>query len=238
MSASTKVAIMQPYFFPYIGYWQLINTVDTFVIYDDVNFIKRGWVNRNNILVNNTAKLVSVPLIKASQNKLINQISVFTDDNWQEKFLRTIKLSYQKAKYFESVNSLIERIVLFNENNLAKFLTNQILEICYYLNIDTKIEVSSMKYDNQSLKAESRILDICKQEKASLYINPQGGKELYNATNFRKEGIELKFLNTGNIRYSQLKSEFVPYLSIIDVLMFNPKEKVKELLLEFNLSEK
>lgn len=104
-----KIAVMQPYLFPYIGYFQLLNAVDMFVVFDDVNFIKKGWINRNNILVNRQKYLFTVPLKDASQNKLIKEVQI-ADDGWQEKFLKTVAQSYKKAEFFDEAFALIEKL--------------------------------------------------------------------------------------------------------------------------------
>ena len=138
-----KVAIMQPYFFPYIGYWQLMNAVDMFVILDDVNFIKRGFINRNNILLNNQPYMFSIPLERPSQNKLIMDTKLNFSDKEKDSFLKTINLAYKKAPYFETVFSLIQNIVKLQELDLTKYIHNSFNEVNKYLGIDTRILVSS-----------------------------------------------------------------------------------------------
>lgn len=230
-----KLGIMQPYFLPYIGYFQLINTVDKFVILDDVNFINKGWINRNRILVNGQSQLITIPLIEASQNKHISEIELVIDLKWKEKLLKTIEFNYKKAQYFKDVYPIIESIVLFEIPNLSTYIHNSLLQICHYLDINTMIEISSAKYKNGHLKADEKILDICLQENAQIYINPIGGTELYNKLMFEKNGIQLNFIQTEKIEYKQFNNEFVPCLSMIDVLMFNSLNRIKEMLLNFNL---
>lgn len=229
-----KLAIMQPYIFPYIGYFQLINAVDKFVILDDVNFIMRGWINRNRILVNGKEHLFSIPLKKASQNKLIFECEL-AEGNWKVKFLKTIKLCYNKAPFYRDCLGVISSILSSNENNLSKWLSFQIKVICNYLNIKTEIVDSSRLYSNQHLKAQEKIIDICKQERAEIYYNAIGGKDLYNSDDFKKNNIKLHFLNTLPERYPQYNAEFVPFLSIIDVMMFNEKDKISGYLNEYEL---
>jgi hypothetical protein len=226
------IAIMQPYFFPYIGYWQLINAVDTFVIYDDVNFIKKGYINRNSILVGGKSQKFTLELIGASQNKLINEIAV---GNNSKKLLKTIEMSYKKAPYFESVFPLIESILNNEEKNLAKYLGYSLKKISNYLKIDTNIIYSSDIEKDNSLKAQDKILDICDILQADKYINAIGGQELYNKDDFKSKDIELNFLDTDLIEYKQLKNEFVPYLSIIDIMMFNSKDEIKKMLVRYEL---
>lgn len=235
MDVVRKVAIMQPYIFPYIGYWQLLNVVDTFIIYDDVNFIKRGWVNRNNILNNGKPSMFTIPLIKASQNKLINEIEIVSDSLWKQKLLKTIVSSYKKAPYFNVTNPMIEEIINNNETNISAYIEFQLKKIASYLNITTTIKIASKEYNNRILKGQDRIIDICIQEKANQYINPIGGVDLYEKNKFTENGIKLNFIKSNNLEYNQFKNSFVPFLSIIDLLMFNSAEEIKEKLLEFTL---
>jgi hypothetical protein len=229
-----RLAIMQPYVFPYIGYFQLINTVDKFVILDDVNYIMRGWINRNSILVNGNEHLFSVPVKKASQNNLIFECEL-GEYKWKIKFLKTLEFSYKKAPYYKDCINIISSILLNDEKNLSTWLTFQIKQICSYLNIKTLIVESSRLYSNQHLKAQTRIIDICSQEKATVYYNSIGGRELYNSMEFGKNNIELKFLKAVPVSYPQGNSEFVPFLSIIDVMMFNSVNSIQEMLNKFEL---
>lgn len=223
---------MQPYFFPYIGYWQLINAVDKFVIYDDVNYIKRGWINRNSILVNGQAKLINVKLNKVSQNKLINEIEVVTHDlNYNKDLLKTIKESYSKAPFFDNVFPIVERVINQTEKNLAKNLEFSILEVCSYLSVDTEIIRSSEVIKSNELKGQAKIIEICHVLSTDQYINAIGGQSLYSNQDFDLCGIELKFLKTNDIRYFQFnKNKFVPNLSILDVMMFNSPDQINLML--------
>lgn len=229
------IAIMQPYIFPYIGYFQLINAVDKFIIYDDVNFINKGWINRNNILVSGQAHLFTIPLKDASQNKLINEVELMNGDQWKKKFLKTVQQSYQKAPNYQKVFVLVEEIVLLESGTISELALNALKKVCTYMDIGTEIVSSSEIYKNSNLKAQDRILDICKQETASQYINPIGGMELYDRTIFANENIRLNFLKSVASPYSQFKNAFVPWLSIIDVLMFNDAENINTLLKEYEL---
>lgn len=226
------LAIMQPYLFPYIGYWQLINAVDTFVIFDDVNFIKKGYINRNSILVGGKSQQITLELIGASQNKHINEIEV---GNNSQKLLKTIEMNYKKAPYFSNVFPIIENILNNKEKNLAKFIGYSLEQISNYLNIDTQFIYSSNIEKDNSLKAQEKILDICKKLDTTNYINAIGGQELYDKAKFQEQNIELNFLDTKLIEYKQFKNEFVSYLSIIDVLMFNTKDEIKNMIVNYNL---
>lgn len=230
-----KIGIMQPYFFPYIGYWQLINAVDIFVLYDDVNYIKSGWINRNNILLNGEAHKISLSLNQASSYKKINEITALDDEIKKKKMLNCINATYSHALYFKQVFPMIEDIINFENPNLALLLENQIRQISNYLNINTKIiSSSSIKKDN-SLKGQDRVIEICKKNNAQQYINSIGGFDLYNKEDFAKNNLNLSFIKPKNIIYKQFNNEFVPWLSIIDVMMFNSPEKIKEMLDDYEL---
>ena len=220
-----KVGIMQPYFMPYIGYWQLINAVDKYVVYDDVNYIKKGWINRNNILVNGEGKLFTASLKETSQNKLINEIDICDDFS---KLLKTLHFSYSKAPYYHTVAELMQKICAFPNKNLAAFLYNSIREVCNYLSIDTEIVLSSDIEKDNSLKGQDKILYICKQLDATEYYNAIGGKELYDEVSFTANNIKLSFLRTEFKEYSQFEHPFIKGLSIIDMLMFNSVEEMQK----------
>lgn len=230
-----KLGIMQPYFLPYIGYWQLLNAVDQYVIYDDVNFIKGGWINRNNILINNEAKLFNIQMQGASSNKLINEIEVSQNQVWKKKFLKTIENSYSKAPFYKEVYPVIENIVNYDETNLAKYIYHSISKVCDYLNIHTKLIISSEVNKDNDLKGQDKVIEICKILGANEYYNAIGGQELYSYSGFKDNGISLKFLETSKIEYSQFNDKFIPNLSIIDVLMFNSKEKIKSMLDDYKV---
>ena len=230
-----KLAIMQPYIFPYIGYFQLIKAVDKFVLYDDVNYINRGWINRNRILVNGNDSMFTIPLKDASQNKLINEIDVNWDNNWKSKFLKTIEQSYRKAPFYAEILPIIENSLEADLEKFSSIIEQNLRFICEYLNIKTEIISSSSIYQNFDKKAQERILDICFQEKANHYINPIGGLELYNKDVFATENILMNFIKSKSVEYKQFKNDFVPWLSIIDVLMFNSNEKINKFLDNYEL---
>ena len=227
-----KLAIMQPYFFPYVGYWQLINAVDKFVIYDDVNYIKGGWINRNNILINNQKQLFTVILDQSSPYKLINEI--FIKDNFT-KLLKTIHFSYIKAPFFSQTYALLEKIFFFQDRNLVSFIANSIIVTSNYLGIETEFIISSSLDKDNSLKNKEKVLHICNIMGARTYVNAIGGQELYDKSEFASKNIELKFLKTNPITYQQFNNQFVPWLSIIDVMMFNSPQKIQEMLYNYIL---
>jgi len=230
-----KLAIMQPYFFPYIGYWQLIHAVDRFVIYDDVNYIIRGWVNRNRILINGEPSYITLPLQQASQNRRICDIFLQPSSIWRDKLVKMVENTYRKALYFSEVFPVIERVVRYKTDNLSDYLAHQLQTLAAFMDIKTQFIVTSRCYGNNDFSGQKRILDICKREGASTYINPQGGQALYDRDTFAQNGLDLKFLIPSNIKYKQFGPLHVPWLSIIDVLMFNGIEGTKKLLVSYSV---
>ena len=222
---------MQPYFFPYIGYFQLINSVDEFVIYDNIQFTKKGWINRNRILVNQKADYISLALKKDSDYLNVNQRLLA--DTWsvdKKKMLNKIVESYRKAPQFEPAYSLFEKCLMIDETNLFDFIHHTLKETLKYLSISSKITVSSTIEIDHQLKSEEKVLAICKALNASTYINPSGGIELYSKERFERNGIKLQFQKSNPINYLQYKNEFVPWLSMVDVIMFNDKLSIKQML--------
>lgn len=227
---------MQPYFFPYIGYWQLIKSTNRFVILDDVNYIQRGWINRNRILANKTPSYLTVPLKNSSQNKKIFEISIDADDSWRTKALKTLQQNYKKTEHYDEIYETIEQIIHFDSENLSDFLSNQIKTMCKLLKIDTEITRSSHLYLHDGTKSEERIIDICKKNDADTYINLPGGRDLYQQNNFSNSGINLQFISTRFIPYSQKNvNSFIPYLSIIDALMNVGTKKIIEHINAYDL---
>lgn len=232
-----KLGIMQPYFFPYIGYWQLMNAVDTYVIYDDVTFIKNGWINRNRILINGEARYFNLPTVGASSYVLIKDIKLSKEQKFFDKLIKSLEGAYKKAPCFEETMPLLETIILSGKEYMAELLELQIREVAKHLDMNTKILLSSkdVKKD-ETLHAQNKVLDICCNLGATEYYNAIGGTELYDKNIFASNGIKLSFLATDNIFYKQYKNEFIPYLSIIDVLMFNGKAETRKMLQAFTLT--
>lgn len=226
---------MQPYFLPYIGYFQLLAAADKFVVLDDVNLIRRGWVNRNRLLLDGAAHTFTVPLRGASQNRLICEMKLDEEQDWREKLLRTFRHAYGKAPCYAQVWPLLERVVGYPSKRLDEYLLHSIREIASYLSLSTEIVGSSSIYGNAGLKGQDRILDICRQEGADVYINPIGGVDLYDYDSFRARGMELRFLRSRPLAYAQGKDEHVPWLSVIDVLMFNEPDVARRYLGEIDL---
>ena len=231
-----KLSIMQPYFFPYIGYFQLIGAVEKFVVYDNIKYTKRGWINRNRFLRDGHAADFVLPLKKASDSLDVIQRQLALDFD-KGKLLNQIREAYRKAPYFKEVFSLFERIVQNPDANLFRFIYLSIQETCCYLSIKSDLLVSSSVDIDHSLRAENKVIAICRKLGASTYINPSGGQMLYSKNNFSDSGIELRFLISRAKPYKQFDHEFVPWLSIIDVMMFNHPTALHDMLTQFELIE-
>lgn len=232
-----KIASMQPYFLPYIGYFQLINCVDKFIIGDDVQYIKHGWINRNRILINGKDSFFTLPIKKDSYKLNINERYFADDIEWHKgKIIRSFELAYNRAPFYHEIKKVLCEIFDFKEMNLSKYVTNSLLVLCDYMDIKTPFYISSDLGRGNSFHREDAVIDICKLMKADHYINPIGGTHLYSKERFRSEGIELNFIKMKPIQYKQYENEFIGSLSIIDVLMFNPKDTVKAFLNEYELT--
>lgn len=219
----------QPYFMPYIYHWQLINAADVFVLGDDYNFINRGWVNRNRILVNGQPKYFNIEVDHASQNKKINELYL-SEVYDPAKKLQILKDAYSKAPHFEEGFALMQKILECEERNLACFLEHSIRCVCEYLGISTKLIRSSEIPGNSAYKREYRIYDQCRFVGADTYINATGGREMYDFDQFRERNLKLGFIQNGDIQYPQFGQEFVPYLSMMDMIMFQSRDEIREML--------
>lgn len=227
----------QPYFIPYLGYWQLMKLADVFVIGDDYQYIKGGWINRNRLLMQRTPRYFTLELSEGSSSKDISEIEL-KDINPQKK-LKDIYYAYARAPHFEEGYRVIQDILLYDETNLCAFLIHSMERIREYLGINTRMILTSEFCHPDNLKCEERIFDYCKKLKADVYVNAIGGQAIYHYDDFESHGIELKFLKMNEIVYEQFKGgKFEPNLSILDVIMFNSQKRVRSMLDEYTLIHK
>lgn len=222
-----RLAIMQPYFMPYIGYFQLIAAVDTFIVYDNIEYTKKGWINRNRMLRNGKDVMFTLPLKKASDSLDVCQRELSIDFN-RDKLLNQLKGTYRRSPYFEQTFPLIEQIVRHEDTNLFRFLYYSLVKTCDYFGITTEIRVSSNIVIDHDLKNQDKVLALCEVVGATTYVNAIGGRELYSKETFREKGIDLNFIKSKPFEYEQFGDAFVPWLSIIDVMMFNPLDTIKD----------
>ncbi len=228
-----KLAVMQPYLFPYIGYFQLIYAADLFLIYDDVAYIKRGFVNRNNILAPSGVTRFTVPVPGASQNKLFSDLQFSKD---VDKILKTIEHSYSKASYFEYVFPIVRRALELDDRSIASICQKSFEDIFSYLGLEKQFKkTSELEYD-RSASARDRLIALCHLFDADCYVNASGGRKLYAKQDFAEQGIELRFVDTLPVKYSQGNIDFIPNLSIIDVLMHCSPQEVKYFLSCYKLT--
>jgi hypothetical protein len=232
-----RLAIMQPYFLPYIGYFQLMAAVDKFVLLDDVNFINGGWINRNRIAVKGEPHWLTLPLAKASQNRLINEIEIVDDPLWKRKTMRTVELSYQSAPFAGQILPLFSEVLQEAQGSLSTFLFYQLRRLADSIGIPIQIEQTSAIHPKEALTGQHRILEICAREGASTYVNLPGGRNLYDAELFAASGIELLFLDPNmselNLRHGGQEG---PCLSILDLLMLNPVAAIREATMRSRIS--
>tara|TARA_Y100000590_G_scaffold440912_1_gene566906 strand:- start:434 stop:1150 length:717 start_codon:yes stop_codon:yes gene_type:complete len=236
-----KLAIMQPYFFPYIGYFQLMNVVDKWVVFDNIQYIRHGWVNRNRILSPNLEKewqYILIPLDKHAKEALIYDIKIINSNRWKDEIIG--KLSYYKrirAPYYYQIIDLVQKCFDNDINNLLELNIIILKNIADYLDINFNYSISSKeKFDYTNVTGPGDwALEISKQMNASLYINPIGGEKIFNRNKFENSDIEIKFIKPNIIEYKQSKRKYVPWLSIVDVLMFNSIDTIIKMLSLYKL---
>lgn len=223
------VAVMQPYFFPYIGYFQLISAVDLFIVYDNIKYTKKGWINRNRILQNGKEALISLALKNDSDFLDVRDREMAADFK-NDKLLNQIREAYRHAPYFKQAFPVVEAVMHYGDRNLFRFLYNSIVIVCEYLRIHTKIAISSAIQIDHSLKNQEKVIALCKRVDAKVYINSIGGMDLYSRDDFLAKDIELKFIKSNTFDFKQMGNEFIPWLSIIDVMMCNSVDDINAYL--------
>jgi len=233
-----KLGIMQPYLFPYIGYYQLMHAVDRFVVADDMTFIKQGWINRNRLLINGSAAYFTVPLKRHPADALIKDVEIDGDEGkrWRQTLLKTVANFYRRAPSFDAVYPMVERVIGAPFARIADMARASLREVNEYLGITASIVESSAAYGNAHLKGQDRVIDTCRAEKASDYVNAIGGRELYSRDAFLANGIRLHFVCSDVIEYPQFSAPFVPSLSIVDLLMFTSQAEARELVKRYQLA--
>ena len=236
-----KLGIMQPYFFPYIGYISIINYCDEFMLFDPVQFIKHGWIERNRILKQDGQwQYISVPLVKHSHTEIIKNIKINNSTNWKELILKQLQHYKKKANYYNETIEVIKKALSIETDSIVELNKNILIEICKYLGIDTKITVfSALNIEIEEPNAPDEwALNICKAlGNVDEYINPPGGTTFFDKSKYDNAGVKLKFLSSNLTPYVQKIGRFEPGLSIIDVMMFNSVEQIKKMLDDYKFIE-
>ena len=233
-----RAGIMQPYFFPYLGYFQLLHAADRFVFYDDVNYIKNGWINRNRLLLRGEPHFFTVPLQGASPFAPISQTRFDAGDaRWRRKMVGTFQLAYKDAPYRSQGMELVEGVLRSASGSIADLARDSVVAAMRYLGLERSLRASSADYGNAQLRGEERVLDICRREGASMYVNAPGGRSLYQRRAFEAQGVELRFLAGRLPAYPQDAPQFVPGLSILDIVMRCSVARIAEMLADYALEE-
>jgi len=243
-----KIGIMQPYFFPYIGYFQLIDAVDTFCMYEHVTFRKKSWITRNRILDKGRLEpiFISIPVKGKSSFKSINDVSVNDSEDWKKSILNALFYNYKKAICFDETYSFIESLLSVKKESIHEYNSEIIIAISKWLGSTTKIiaksdnlteiELENNPIDKNLDNKTNRILMLCRRFQSSHYINPSGGVELYNKKDFEENGLQINFIKTEPISYKQWGNDCVQNLSIIDMMMHVPKTDIQQFLKSYSLN--
>jgi len=253
-----RLAAMQPYLFPYIGYFQAIDAVDRYVLYSNVSYIKKGWINRNRLLARDGSIITfTVPVANKSSFTLIKDTEIDNSEPWARRILKTIQTIYGKRPFFEETYPMIEKLLRTDYRLLKDLNSDCITSVAKHLEINTDMVTDNHQFDEMEKCLEqidenfnpyeylskthptrkvSRVIEMCRHEACNEYVNAIGGQDMYKKEEFAQYGISLSFVKTNEIVYSQgLDGKFEPNLSIIDVLMNNGKEETKRLIKEYTL---
>lgn len=227
------LGIMQPYFFPYLGYFDLINCSDQWVVFDTAQYIRHGWVNRNRILhPKESWQYIIVPTKKSSREEKISNILINAETDWKRKILGQLQHYKKTARYFKETIGLVEECISIAETNLSRLNTAILAKVCAHLGIPFNFEFfSEMALELGPVDGPGDwALRISQALGASEYVNPPGGRQIFDPQKFQELGIKLTIREIPPLEYSCRKYEFIPGLSIIDVLMWNSPEQIKDFL--------
>jgi hypothetical protein len=232
-----KIAIMQPYIFPYIGYMNLVNAADVFVFYDDVNFIKSGWINRNRIVLNGAAYRFTIPLKELSANKYINETEAYDIKKFATKFLLQIKTSYRLAPYLDQTVKYLEDVLYSGEENIGDLSAHSVENFFSYIGVEKRFLKSSEAFPHTAgLGRAERLVEIVKELKSTSYVNIIGGAELYSKSKFENLGVKLNFVKPEIKEYRQINTAYyIPSLSIIDLMMNLSIKSLRDFLDSYEL---
>lgn len=227
---------MQPYFFPYIGYYQMAAAVERFLIYDDVNFINRGYINRNRLLVNGKEWYFTVPLSGASQNKLIKDVTIDMTgwERWKKGFLRTVDMNYNKALNYQVGRELLEEILMLTDDRITSLAQRSVQLLLERLGRSVHFQRTSEMGLRTDIRFEERLMHICEQERIRYYIQAQGGTVLYSSQRWQDHGLSLQFIRPTSMEYVR-NGPFMPGLSMLDAILHVPFQELDPLLDRYEL---
>lgn len=233
-----KLAIMQPYLFPYIGYYSLIKNTDYFIFFDTPQYIRKGWINRNRIIGGNKEPVYfGVPVEKCERETAIKDVKIADDKQWKDKILGQLTVYKKRAPYYNDVISLVKDVVSDESGSISELAIKSIVKSCEFMNLDLKSSVySEMNLKDIKVKEPDEwALEITKELKYDTYVNPPGGKTFFDGDKYKEAGIKLEFLSQDLVAYNQRIHTFLPGLSMIDILMFCKPEEVMEMMESYKL---
>ena len=234
-----KISVMQPYFFPYLGYFSLIQDSDVFVVLDNVQYVRRGWMNRNRVIGKNQSPVYfHLSTIKAPQKTMTRQIKIDHNREWKKTLLDKLDYYEKSAPYFEETKAMVERLISFETDSLCDMNIHILEELCKFLGITTKFVLASdLEIDESKIiETDDWGLEITKTFGASDYINLWGGRHIYSVNKYNNSNITLKFIENELVYYNQHNEMFIKSLSIIDVLMYNDRAETMDLINKYSVS--
>lgn len=236
---NTKLGIMQPYFFPYIGYFQLIHATDRYIFFDTPQYERRSWMNRNRIInLNEGSTYITVPVIKAPQQTALTDIVINNNSDWRNKIYRQLEVYKKIAPYYNEVIDFVHSVLDKADTSLAELNVHSVVDTCRYIGLDIDWDIfSQMNLEIPTDCAPDEwALEITKATNADEYINAPGGARFFDRSNYETEGIKLQFIQPEIIPYNQRIGRFEPCLSIIDVMMYNSPEEIFNMLAHYAFS--
>lgn len=228
-----NLALMQPYFFPYVGYFDLICNCNRFVVFDEAQYIKQGWINRNRVLHPGEGwQYVTVPVQKHRSSTRIGQVSIVPDDSWKSKLKARLTHLKSHAPHYAETMDLLDDCLDSDERSISKFNVAIIEKICRFLGIEFNCSyISELGLDlGSGLGPGDWALQLARRLKARNYVNLPGGEDLFDAAAFQKSDIGLCIRKIEPFVYSTGKYVFQENLSIIDVLMWNSVTEIRRYL--------
>lgn len=234
-----RVAINQPYFFPYLGYFSLIKQTEQFVLLDEVQFIKQGWIHRNRVLSEGGSwNYIRVPLEKYRQKDLISEVRINNKEEWRNEIFKHLLYYKKRAPYYQETIDTVEKALNIDTDSIVRLNEHSLRVICNYIGIpaDFKIFTEMGLVVERSEAPDEVPLNICEAlGNVTEYWNLEGGASFYDRSKFEKAGIAIKFLKSNLLEYPQIQGGFEKALSILDVMMFNEPKKIRDMLDDFIL---